>query len=305
MKKIPEKIKEIRGWVAKQEAGSKSISFSQLSVYLNCPKCWERSYILKEAPFVPSIHLIFGTAIHEVLQEWLDLLYNKTIKEANEMDMAGLLQSKMRDLYTKEKTSLGKDFSTAEEMADFYESGVAILDYVRKHRKEHFNTKDEWLVGCEIPILFPLRDRFYFKGFIDVLLFDEFTGRWKIIDFKTSTAGWHSEKSDKHKTNQVLLYKYFLSKQFNIDIDTIDVEYLIVKRKLPENQEFPAMSKRIQTFIPANKKPSINSAVKDVENFCKDVLLETGGYQQKDYTATPSEKSCKWCVFRDTCQFHS
>jgi hypothetical protein len=30
--------------------------------------------------FDPSLHLVFGTAMHETLQSWLDTLYNKSLK---------------------------------------------------------------------------------------------------------------------------------------------------------------------------------------------------------------------------------
>ena len=51
----------------------------------------------------------------------------------------------------------------------------------------------------------------------------------------------------KNKSNQLLLYKQFYSKQFNFPIDKIDVEFFIVKRKLYENMDFP--QRRIQTFV--------------------------------------------------------
>lgn len=302
-KKVPTKVREIQEWKAEKEADAKSISFSQLSVYLNCPKCWQRSYILNEAPFIPSIHLIFGTAIHECLQSWLDILYNKTIKESEELNLPEMLLGKMKSIYAEERSKYGKDFSTPQELANFYQDGIAILEYVKKHRKEYFSPGSDWLVGCEVPILFKLRDRFYFKGFIDILTYNEPEDRWKIWDIKTSGFGWRSEKADKHKTNQVLLYKYFLAQQFGLDINKIDVEYFIVKRKIPNDPEFPAMAKRVQEFVPANGTPSVNGAVRDVTNFCGNVLLESGDYQQKEYQATPSGKACKWCLFKDSCKF--
>ena len=304
-KKVPEKVQQIRNWKAEREAGSKSISFSQLSVYRNCPHAWYRAYLKNEAPFVPSIHLIFGTAVHECIQAWLDKLYNDSIKSSEELDLHEMLKTKMRDLYQDNRKSYGKDFSTAEELASFYGDGVAILDYGRKHQKAFFDPHKEWLVGCEIPLLYKLQDKFYFKGFIDVLTYDEEQDLWKIWDIKTSGSGWSSAtKADKAKTDQVLLYKYFLSQEFGLDPNKIDVEYFIVKRKLPEDPMYPAMSKRVQEFAPASGKPSVNKAVAEVDRFCKDVLLEgQGQYREGSFEATPSEKACRWCLFRDTCEY--
>src|SRR5574344_75503 len=280
-KKIPSKVKEIQNWKIDLEqnldskADLKSISFSQLSVYLNCPKCWQRSYLLKEAPNVSSIHLIFGTAIHECLQTWLDIMYNKTVKESEELNLGDLLLDKMKNLYVEQ----------------------------RKLTDQNFSSK-EWLVGCEVPIFFKLRDGFFFKGYIDILTYSEETDTWKIWDIKTSTYSWSQEtKKNKVKISQVLLYKYFLSQQFGIDLDKIEVEYFIVKRKIPEDPEFPAAARRVQEFVPANKKPSVSAAVKTVLDFCNSVLTESGTYCEKEYGATPSKASCKWCIFRDTCEF--
>lgn len=304
-KKVPEKVQQIRDWKANREAGSKSISFSQLSVYRSCPHAWYRAYIKNEAPFVPSIHLIFGTAVHECVQTWLDKLYNETVKASEELDLHEMLKTKMRDLYKENRKSYGKDFSTAEELGSFYEDGIAILDYVKKHRKAYFDPKREWLVGCEIPLLYKLQDKFYFKGFIDILTYDEEQDLWKIWDIKTSSSGWNAmTKADRAKTDQVLLYKHFLSQEFGIDPDKIEVEYFIVKRKIPEDPAYPTMAKRVQEFTPANKKPSVNKAVQEVEKFCKDVLLEgQGEYRTGEFTATPSSKACRWCLFANECQF--
>lgn len=308
-KKIPSKVKEIQNWKIDLEqnldskADLKSISFSQLSVYLNCPKCWQRSYLLKEAPNVSSIHLIFGTAIHECLQTWLDVMYNKTVKESEELNLGDLLLDKMKNLYVEQRKLTDQNFSTPQELFSFYQDGLAILDYVKKHRKTYFSSK-EWLVGCEVPIFFKLRDGFFFKGYIDILTYSEETDTWKIWDIKTSTYSWSQEtKKNKVKISQVLLYKYFLSQQFGIDLDKIEVEYFIVKRKIPEDPEFPAAARRVQEFVPANKKPSVSAAVKTVLDFCNSVLTESGTYCEKEYGATPSKASCKWCIFRDTCEF--
>ena len=51
--------------------------------------------------FDPSIHLVFGTAMHETLQEWLDVLYNKSPKKATELDLGKMLFEGMITQYKK------------------------------------------------------------------------------------------------------------------------------------------------------------------------------------------------------------
>lgn len=304
MKKVPKIVQEVRNHVTEIKEGSKSISFSQLSQYVTCPLRWDRAYLKKEAPFVPSIHLIFGTAMHETIQEWLDILYNTSVKASEEMNFEEVLLTKLKNEYTKSKEQFGSDFSNKNELAEFYYDGLAILDYLRKHRKQYFSSKGTWLVGCEIPIKYYLTDTFYFQGYIDCLLYNEEFNEWKIIDFKTATKSWDAEtKSDFTKISQVLLYKHFLAEQFKIDIDTISVEYMILKRKINENAEYANARKRIQEFVPANGSVNVKKAVKLVESFRQGALTETGEYQNRIYEANPSEKNCKWCLFRSDCPF--
>ena len=94
------------------------------------------------------------------------------------------------------------------------------------------------------------------------------------------------------------MYKSFYSKQHDIPMDRIEVEYFIVKRKLWENTDFP--QKRIQTFIPANGKPSINKVIRRLELFMDDCFNDDGEYRDDHtYNKLPSKKNCRWCDFRD------
>ena len=78
--------------------------------------------------------------------------------------------------------------------------------------------------------------------------------------------------------------------------DKIEVEYFIVKRKLYENMDFP--QKRIQTFIPANGKPSINRVIGRLDEFISDCFDDDGNHYIKEYRKEPSTKNCKWCEFK-------
>ena len=102
-----------------------------------------------------------------------------------------------------------------------------------------------------------------FVGFMDVVLHDKKTGRMKVIDIKSSTMGWNKYmKINKNKTNQLLLYKHFMAKQLEISEDKIDVEYLILKRRLYENMIYP--QKRIQAFF-GGGRPSVNKVMNSYE----------------------------------------
>lgn len=302
-KKVPVIVQNIRGKELHREPNSKSISFSQLSLYVTCPNRWYRAYVKNEAPYTPSIHTVFGTSVHETIQRWLDILYNDSVKASEAFDVCAFLLERLRVNYEHDRKTLGKDFSSQKELEEFYQDGIAILNYVRKHRKSFFSTKKVYLVGCEIPLLYKLKDRMYFKGFIDVLTYDEELDRWKIWDIKTSTQGWSADtKKDFVKTSQLLLYREFLAKQFDLDPAKIDVEYFIVKRKIPADIIYPVQSKRVQEFIPGTGPRVSKKASALVESFVNGAIAEDGSYQDREYETTPSIDSCKWCLFRDSCK---
>ena len=84
-------VKEVWESKIKQSKKNKHISYSQLSTYDRCPKQWYLTYVKKLIPYEGSIHASFGTAFHETLQEWLQVLYHGKVKDAMAMDVDALL----------------------------------------------------------------------------------------------------------------------------------------------------------------------------------------------------------------------
>jgi predicted RNA-binding protein YlxR (DUF448 family) len=239
--------------------------------------------------------------MHETIQTWLDVLYNDTIKKSNEMDLHKLLQENMAKAYKVQKAMYSHEhFSDQTEMNLFYLDGVHILDFLKKKRVLYFSNKNTYLAGIETLLYQELRPGVFFKGLIDIVLYDETLDKWYIIDLKTSTSGWSDYvKKDNTKIAQVLLYKEFFAKQFNIDIDKIEVIYYILKRKVPVEAEFASMQRRVQEFKPPSGKIKRGEAMSMMNRFVKETLDETGSFFDKDFKATPSESSCRFCVFRN------
>ena len=77
-------VKEVWESKIKQKPSkNKHISYSSLSTYGKCPKLWEMMYLRKQVPFTQNIYTCFGTAFHETMQEWLEILYYDKVKTAN------------------------------------------------------------------------------------------------------------------------------------------------------------------------------------------------------------------------------
>lgn len=279
-------------------AYQKTISYSQYSIWASCPHKWYLTYIENKAPYQASIHTTFGTAFHETLQEYINVMYTQTKAAAKRMDLSALLQERFKTIYQKEYESTKTHFTTPEEMREFYEDGVTILDWIKKKSNALFTTKNVKLLGIELPLLIKTANNLYFKAFIDFVLYDEDLNKIYIYDIKTSTRGWSDkEKKDEIKTAQILLYKEYFARQYNVDIEQIEVEFFIVKRKIYENADYPIP--RVQEFKPASGKIKRKQAIENFENFVKDCFDEFGKPKIKSYIKNIGESSCKWCPFSE------
>lgn len=301
-KKLPKVVKQVQESYIKQSPKSnKHISYSQLSSFATCEKQWYLTYVRKLAPYKPSIHAVFGTAMHETIQSWLDVLYNEKVKTANEMDLDALLYENMIKAYKGQKAQNGHEhFTNQEEMNMFYLDGKHILDFLKKKRGGYFSTKGVYLAGIETLLYQELRPGVVFKGYIDLVFYDERVDEWTIVDIKTSTSGWNKfAKNDDKRKAQILLYKEFFSRQFDIPKEKIKVEYFILKRKVPVDAEFASMQKRVQEFRPTDGPRKMKQAVELMEHFVETAVDMDGDYIDKEYLPSPSKDACRFCAIKD------
>ena len=302
-KKLPKIVKEIQSYKPDEINYSyqKNISYSQLSMYKNCPHQWALQYKDGHKIYSPSIHTVFGTALHEAIQHYLTVMYEKSGAAADREDIIELFEEAYRNEYkTQYKKNKNIHFSNPEEMREFFDDGIEIINFLKKKRSSYFSKKGWYLVGCEVPIVIS-PNKFYnhviYQGFLDVVMYHEPTNTFEIIDIKTSTRGWSSKvKKDEIKQFQLILYKKFFSEQFNIPIDKINVEFFIVRRKVYEEGDYP--QKRVQKFTPPSGKVKLNKATKAINGFIEDVFNKTG-YKEKDYKPTPSKYNCMFCPFSE------
>ena len=275
------------------------ISYSQLSMFSDCPLRWKLNYIDDLSVSEPSIHLLFGTAMHEVIQKYLEVMYFDSVKNANKLNLEQRLHDKMMEQFKIDKEAYGKDPCTLEQLREFFQDGVEILDFIKRKRGEYFSKRGYKLIGCEVPIEVMLKKNIKMVGYLDLVILDEVSNTLKIYDIKTSTRGWNKwMKKDENKTQQLLLYKQFYSKQYNHPIDKIEVEYFIVKRKLWEEAMFP--QKRVQKFSPASGKPSMNKVAKRLNTFLDLAFNDLGERISENIIPTPSKKACRFCEFKKT-----
>jgi hypothetical protein len=273
-----------------------TVSYSQYSVYRRCPHQWYLSYVKGLIEYSQSIHTIFGTAIHEAIQHYLKVMYEQSGAAADREDIVTIFKDKFKELYREEFNRTKQHFSSPDEMAEFHEDGVTILEYFKKNRNKYFTTRNVVLLGIEMPLMVGLSKNLFLKGYIDFILYDKDLDKVYIYDIKTSRSGWmDKDKKDSIKTAQILIYKEYFSKQYNIDIDKIEVEFFIVKRKIWDSPDF--VIPRIQEFKPASGKTKRKQAAEAFNEFLNECFDNDGKMIDKEYTKIVDKSSCTWCQF--------
>jgi hypothetical protein len=278
------------------------VSYSQYSLWSQCPKQYKLQYIDKLGVYSGNIHTLFGTSVHETIQHYLDVMYNDSKKAADLLNLDLFLLNRMRANFILESGKLEGDIipATQLQMEEFYGDGRRGIAWFKKNLSKFFMNSGWSLIGIEVPLNIEVKSGVTFVGFIDIVVKND-RGEYLIIDLKTSTSGWNKyDKQDPIKNSQLLLYKQFYSQKFDVPIDSIKVEYHIFKRKLIEDAPFPVPY--VSKHIPANGKPSVNRVVSEFMNFV-DTVFDENGERRLDikYRKIPGKggKNCKWCEFKE------
>ena len=123
-------------WKLANNNGYTTISSSQIKTWQQCPYKWKKIYIDKEKDDKKSIELVFGSAMHTVLQEYVKTMFERTITDADKINFEKRLYEEMVNEFKKEVNS--KDYITKKEMLEFYNDGIAILSFFKKKRRSIF-----------------------------------------------------------------------------------------------------------------------------------------------------------------------
>ena len=277
----------------------KSISHSQFTTYNDCNLKWKLRYVDELSLFGGNIYTLFGSAMHTVIQSYLNEMYNKSIVSADKLLLDDMLKEEMVKEFNEIKEKWGVLPCEQKDMIEFYQDGLEIIKHFRKHRNRYFTKNNYELVGVEVPIFTTVQEGVEFRSYLDIVLRNKISGDIIIIDLKTATRGWiHFQKKNFHKTSQLLLYKQFYSDKFGVPLDKIDVLFLILKRKIAKKSDFPIS--RLQRFEPSHGKISMNKTMKAFNEFRELIFDSKGEYKiDRNYSAKPGS-ACKFCEFYDT-----
>ncbi len=278
----------------------KRVSYSQFANWFRCRHRWWLDNVKGLKTFEDSVSTCFGTAMHEAIQLYIETLYKKSAKEADCHDLNAIFLAAFdRELSGGEKKAKPIEI-TPEVRKEYIEDAANIITSFTNmtNRIKHFPSGKYEFIGVEDEIIMPIKQNIEFVCYIDLVLKDKATGRYRIIDIKTSTSGWNRYQTENpEKYYQVLLYKAFFSRKYEVNIDMIDVEFFILRRKLWENYAFP--QSRIQTFIPKNDQKSIAKSLNHFSEFVTECFTENGTFitDEKVYLKNPgkAKKHCRYC----------
>jgi ATP-dependent exoDNAse (exonuclease V) beta subunit len=122
-----------------------------------------------------------------------------------------------------------------------------------------------------------------FKGFIDLVIKTE-DGKYHIIDWKTCSWGWNTQKkTDKIVNYQLTMYKHYFSKKHDIDPKNIETYFALLKRTAKNNN--------VEIFRVTSGEKKTNNCLSMLE---KSVINMEKGISIKN------RLSCKYCKFYKT-----
>lgn len=201
----------------KKREGLTHISYSEFSLFNQCP---QQHLIFKHLGLdmqPPSIHLFFGNSLHEAIE--------MTVKQNLSID------ARVKHFRLKFKTEMMDNLMESpeyKETENFLNQGEEILrnlDINAVLDGDEINSVEEELYEN-------LFGKFHFKGFIDVTSKKSALKRYRITDWKTSGEPWDVKKKLKDEIFlcQMRFYKYFWGKKNNIPLDQIDCRYVVLNR---------------------------------------------------------------------------
>ena len=278
------------------------VSYSNVQTFLQCPHKWKLKYIDHIDIQKQSIELIFGTAVHEVIQTFLTkyyaqytLVYIKQNRSSLIDEYFQLMMSTLLRIIQQKSKSDPTLCITDAVIETHLEYALKLLKQFIPNCNKWFQKQHLQLIGVQVELLTPINETgLSFKGYIDILLHNKKQNKYIIYDLKTSRMGWKDrQKNDANKRMQLLLYKYFLSRQLNVQLSSIDIVFLILKKVIYENSQYKIS--RLQQFRPPNASITVKKALNEFNA----AILQMQKIVQNPTLVVEKKDSdlCKYCPY--------
>jgi len=271
------------------------ISYSEWQLWRNtCQQRWNLDYNTPDLPrrVIYSVHFDFGTSIHEAIE------IHRARK--NSVDLRTALEhfkKKFDGMFDTNFKNYGSDKDKEEERTFFQSAGKNILENLHKCQE----LAEATVVYNEHELILPI-DRtdgttVNFKGFIDMVIKTKSkTGKdiIYIIDFKSCSWGWdQGKKQDEDVHAQLLLYKHFFCKKFDLEPTCVRCAFVLLKKK-------PAKGAPVVEFFPVSAGPV--AVQRALNNLNSDLTSIDERMRMKDFI-----KNRNMCIdkYNNTCPYYN
>lgn len=270
--------------------GKKHISFSEVRIWKECSWKHKLTYIDKVAPFETSVHLEYGTIIHDALEHFL---------KTRELKIEEVKQ-KIKESWQNNQFDLEDNISKRQLIAesqgwkythDYIDSWLTWSETALLGISGFMDSNyPDWeFISAEEQLYEKIDDEISFKGFIDGIIKYKKgkKDKYVIIDWKTAgPRGWSRDKKQDIKvTAQLMLYKYYWGAKNNIEYRDIACNFVLVRRGIK------SANKVCQIVQVSAGEKSMGKANKMVKNMITSV--KRGMFIKNRY-------SCKFCPFKET-----
>jgi hypothetical protein len=267
----------------KENSDKIHISFSEFTLFSQCGHrhLLEKHLGIYKQPL--SIHLFFGNAIHATIELSLkeELSLEKRINHFKATFTKDMLDN------MKDTTDFKNNFQ------DFLIQGENILKFLDLNK-----ILDEYdLISVEEPLYEQAYSKFYFKGFIDLVLRHKITKRYKILDWKTSGEDWNLKYKLKDESflGQMRFYKYFWCRKNNVQLSEVDCTYVVLNR-LKDKKNPKSFPGNIQIVDINSTDEEIKSSLKELAKTLKMIHIEKA-FPKIKFTLGERE-GCKFCPLK-------
>lgn len=291
--------------------GKHHISYSEWNIAAGNPSTacsWRHKlqYIDKLAAFEGNAYTSYGKAIHDAFEK-----YVKTRKMAT----AEEVEKYFFDLMAPIIDNLGTEDQQKE--LDLCKKFVPNI-------KDTLDQLPEWLEttfpgwklhSAEFDLFEPIEKQtnIRFKGFIDLVLkvpkkerknskkknnirlsnlkenntetTEPIEYDYWLCDWKTCSYFWTSDKRrDFSVQMQLILYKHYFSKIFNVDLKNIKTAFLLIRTNVPKTD-----NNRFELF-------QISAGEKTIERALQEVNVMVNSLRKRIFRK--NRNACRWCVFK-------
>lgn len=276
------------------------ISYSQVRTFQECPLSWQKDYVHNLAPPGDTVHTIGGTAFHETLQRFIQILYESGKGEAEALDLKQDFKRRLKAEYDAVRTSeewqdYPEEPTDVPELAEYCRGTWPVFDEWRDRYGFLLEPGDTELVGIEEEVDTELRHGIGFIGYLDVVLKVQGEDQYVVIDLKTSTSGWDKwSKEDPLKTNQLAAYKALWADKMGVAMGDVKPRFIICQREMGEYDD-----RRIESFIPPSGEDKRDQFRGWVDEMLDTAFTGGGEYVEDPLEKKPKKFQCSFCPFSD------